>query len=517
YELGLGVRGALPTLGDFSLGNYAATTRYTMDDQDNSTQVNRLSLSNRIAGLTVNNELLNNISKSPTSEFSSTEGRGGVAGTFKGMRWRASVDYDVDPEWHINSYQLDLTRRLAKDLNGRFTMSHEPETDFNEWRTALVWQGDHVTLSPGVSYNTDRDLSAFVNARFGLSYDPYSTTLKMSGDKLAEFGGVSAFVYLDKDGDLRYSDGDEPIPDATVEAVHVRRSGVTDETGQAFIPDIATNVVTDVKLNEFSFYDPFMVPGRVGVSILPRSGHTTRIEFPVHNGGELDGTIYVAMADGKDRSARNMRVHLYQMDGQWAQTATVSYDGFYLFQKIHPGDYWLLVDAKDAQNQKLIRPLPQKLSFGYEGTLTYGHKIVLRKAEEDQFDVPTTIGEDFAPYLAANPYINPDAIKGQLVLNFGEYRSRALMGVMWYKLKMFHGALIRGAQLQTSLSASNPVGDPGVHILRAVVPGLTMEQAWQKCYAVIEKGIGCKVEMLPIGLDPAALADVTGAGPATRG
>lgn len=500
YELGLGVRGSLPALGNFSLGNYAATTRYNQDDQDNSTQVNRLTLSNRVGGLTFNNTLTNEISKSPGFESSTTEGRAGVAGTFKGTRWRASMDYDVDPESHINGYQLDLSRRLAKDLNGRFTMSHDPDTDFNEWRSAVVWQGDHVTLSPGVSYNTNRDIAAFVNARFGVSYDKYSHQTVVSGDRVTDFGSISAFVYLDKNGDLTFSEGDEPLQDATVEAVHARRTGVTDETGQAFIHDIGTDLVTDVKLNEFSFYDPFMVPGTKGVSILPRNGHTARIEFPVHNGGELDGTIYVAMKDGKDRSAKNLRVHLFNMDGTWAQTATVSYDGFYLFQKIHPGQYWLLVDAQDAANQSLIRPLPQKLTFGYEGTLIYGHKIVLRKADEDQYDVATSIGDDYAPYLLANPQINPAMIQGQYVLNFGEYRSRALMNVMWYKLKMLNGGLIRDVRLLSALSDLKAAGDPGVHIVRGVVPGMNMQQAWDRCYAIIARGVSCKVEMLPTGL-----------------
>ena len=500
---GLGLRGALPSVFDHSLGNYTVSTEYKEDDEGRSDQISRFSWSKRIMGLTVSNNLEHELRDAPEVKAAeSLTGRSSVSGTLGRTRWRTSTEYTVDPEWNVDSYQLDLSRRLAEELTGRLTINNTPDTDFTEGTAALVWNNEHITVAPGISYNTDNDFSAFVSANFGLSYDPYSRTVAMDGDKLTDSGGISAFVYLDKNGDNVFSEGDEPIQDAVVDAVHSNRKGTTDETGQAFIHNIPNNLLTDVKLDEFSFFDPFMVAGTKGVSILPRSGHTARIEFPVHNGGEMDGTIYINMKDGKDRTAKNLRVHLYDLSGNLVQSVPVSFDGFYLFQKIHPGQYWLMVDGKDARNAGLVRPLPELLTFGYEGTLMYGHQIFVRKADEDEIDTPATIGEDYAEYIELNPGVDVEKIRNhEVVINFGEYRSRAMMGVVWYKLKMVYGSLIKDAQLLLPISQSNPSIKTGLHSLRAVVPGLTMQDAYKRCYNLTMRGVDCKVEMLPTGLD----------------
>lgn len=501
YTIDFMMRGGLPTLFDYSLGNYTFTTQYTEDADEISKQNTILSLSQRIMGLSVNNKFNHIIRKTPDSESQDLNGQSSIAGTMWGMRWRASAVYELDPETYVDKYFLDLSRRLAKEWQGQVSIGNTPASDFTEAQAKLIWNNEHITLSPGISYDTDNNASAFVTANFGLAYDPYSQKMAMSGKKITDNGGISGFVYLDRDGDLTFSEGDEPIQDAVIEALHSNRKGSTDEQGEAFIHDIPDNILTDVKLNEYSLFDPLMVAGTEGMSILPRSGHTTRVEFPVHNGGELDGNVYIRMNDGKDRSAKNLRIHLHDLSGSLVQTATVSFDGFYLFQKIHPGEYWLNIDPKDAQNQGVIRPLPQRLSFGYEGTIIYGHKIFLRKAEPDEKDVPVMIGVDYQDYLALNPGVPHEIVRNSpIVLNLGEYNSRALMGVTWYRLKMFHGNLIRDGRLLVAPSESIADSETGLHSLRVAVPGLTLPEAWSRCRILIDRGLACGVEYLPVGL-----------------
>lgn len=519
YTLDFLSRGSLPDVFDYSLGNYSFSTKYNEDANHVSDQTSILSLSNRLAGLVIGNKFTHTINSRPGSQTTQNlEGQTTVNGRLWGLRWRAAALYSIDPETHINQYFLDVSKKLSRDWQVQTAFSNTPDTDFTQGEARLIWTNDRITLAPGIRYNTDNDFSAFVTANFGLAYDQHTNKIAMSGKKITDTGGISGFVYLDKDGDMAFSEGDEPIQDAVVEALHSNRKGNTDEEGEAFIHNIPDNILTDVSLNELSLFDPLMVSATKGRSVLPRSGHTTRLEFPVHNGGELDGNVYVLMKDGKDRSAKNLRIHLHEMNGDLVQTANVSFDGFYLFQKIHPGEYWLSVDYKDAGNQQLIRPLPQKVSFGYEGTVIYGHKISLRKADKDQHDVPSTIGEDYTGWLAANASVDVNKIRNNLVINFGDFRSRALMNVMLYKLKMFNAGLIRDAELLVPVSQNNPDSQTGLHSLRAVIPGMTMEHAWDRCYRIIARGVDCKIEMLPTGLDknPGASPDMQAALDAKR-
>lgn len=501
YTFDFMTRGGLPEIFDYSLGTYSFNTEYTEDADQVIRQTSVLSLSQRIGGMSLNNKLNHTRRETPDSESQDLRGQTSLSGMLWGARWRVSSLYELDPETYVDKYFLDLSRRLDKEWQAQVSIGNTPESDFTEGQAKLIWNDENITLSPGIGYDTDNNFSAFVTANFGLAYDPHSGQIEVSGKKITDKAGISGFVYLDRDGDNTFSEGDEPIQDALVEALHSNRNGSTDDKGEVFIADIPDNVLTDVRLSEYSLFDPLMVAGTPGVSILPRSGHTARVEFPVHNGGELDGNVYIRMNDGKDRSAKNLRIHLHDMSGALVQTATVSFDGFYLFQKIHPGDYWLNVDPRDAQNQGLIRPLPQKLSFGYEGTVIYGHKIFLRKAELEEKDVPVALGVDYKEYIALNPGVPVQDIRdSRVVLNLGDYHSRALMGVMWYRLKMLHGSLIRGGRLLVAPSQSIAATDTGLHSLRLAVPGVSLKEAWSRCRALMDRGLSCGVEYLPVGL-----------------
>ncbi|MFN3826037.1 MAG: hypothetical protein ACK4NR_00255 [Micavibrio sp.] len=509
YTLDILTRGALPTIFDFNLGNYTVSTSYTENADDRSIQESKLSWSGQLSPVSFSHNLTHNLTKSPESESEELTGRSSFGGRVGRTRWRATTEYKIHPEWHIDTYNLDLSRRLAEDVNGQLLFENIPDTDFTQMQAKVIWNHDNFALSPSLGYNTNRDITATITANVGLAYDEDNNKIAFSGKKISDMGGVSAFVYLDKDGDRMFTEGDEPIQDALVEAIQTRKGGNTDEDGQAFIYELPSDVITDVKLNEYSLFDPFYVSANPGVSIRPRAGHDARIEFPVHNGGELDGTIYVRMPNGKERSGRNLRLHLFDINGNLVGSAATSFDGFFLFQKIHPGDYWLMVDEKDARNSGLIRPLPEKLSFGYDGTLLYGHKIFMRQADEGEVDTPLVIGENYESYINENPSVDVALIReNRIVFNFGTFSSRAMMSLVWYKLKSLYGNNIRGAELLVPLSQTNPAGEDNKHALRATIPDMTMAKAHALCKALMARNTYCRAEILPSGLekqDPATM------------
>ncbi|HEY8191723.1 MAG TPA: hypothetical protein VIG74_04800, partial [Alphaproteobacteria bacterium] len=334
---------------------------------------------------------------------------------------------------------------------------------------------------------------------FGVAYNSYGKDIIVRGKDLSKFGAVSAFVYLDKNGDNIFSEGDEPIQDAIVEAIHAHINGTTNEEGEAFLYDLPANIITDVKLNEYSFFDPLMVSGFKGVSVMPRAGHDARIEFPVHNGGEMDGTIYIQPEQGAPRALRSVRLYLYDMDGRLENAATSSFDGLYLFQKIHPGKYYLIVDDKDVKNFGLVQPFPEVVTFGYEGTVVYGHDIILNKTKKDNPDsVPMNIGTDIAEFVNANPTLDPALLKGKpIMLNLGAYRSNLLATLVWYKLKTRYNAILGNAALLVDPAESFASVETGLHTLRVRMPGYDIQGSWQRCRALIARGLYCSVEIMP--------------------
>ncbi len=496
YTLDASVRGRLP----YVTGTYNAATSYTEDGKGNWTQLNRFGAGTRVNTIGISTDLSQtNTGSADGSSSGATSGQTSLTGRLLGLHWRAGTSYDIDPEWSINSYNLDLSRGLAKNIKGNFSIQHDPNTDLNNEALSLVWSGKYVRMAPKITYDSQNNLGIFLNSNFGLAYNGYGKDIIMRGKDMTEFGGVSAFVYLDRNGSNKFDEGDEPIHDAIVEAVQSFSSATTDEKGEAFIYDLKANTITDVRLNDNSFFDPYMVPGFDGVSVVPRPGHEARIEFPVHNGGEMDGTIYLQPLQGKVRALRNVRLGLYDADGRLKQSATTSFDGFYLFQKIHPGRYFLLIDEKDAKNFGFLRPLPEEISFGYEGTIIYGHNITVNKTAPDApGDIPLSMGADYTGYAGMNPALDAAALAGKsIVLNLGSYNSSMLMSVMWYKIRSRYGAIVGDTKLLVEPNESYPDPDTNLNTLRVKLQGYDVEDALRRCRALMARGLYCGVEALP--------------------
>jgi hypothetical protein len=497
YRFNASMRGRAP----FISGSYSLGTAYSASEDGIVRQENSASLSTRVSRMSVSTNLTHAIRKSDAGESESLRGETSIGGRLGRTRWRGSADYSIAPDgWSMNRYNLNLSRGLMKDVSGILALQNEPDTDLTSGTAAVVWNGKYARISPKVSYDSENNLGVFLDSSFGLAYDDYTNSIIMRGKDLSKFGGVSAFVFLDRDGNKKYeAETDEPIPEAIVEALHSNKSSTTDEQGEAFLYDLPSNIITDVRLNEFSFFDPLFVPGFDGVSIRPRPGHETRIEFPVHNGGEMDGTIYVRPPQGKERPLRNVRVYLYDMDGRLQHSATTSFDGFYLFTKIHPGRYYLIVDDRDATNFGLMQPLPQEVAFGYEGTIIYGRNIIIDKASPDTTDgIPVNIGTDIAEFVSANPSLNPALLEGRpIMLNLGSYRSNLLMTLVWYRLKTRYNAIIGDADLLVDPAQSYVSLATGLHTLRIRLPHYDIQEAWQRCRALTARGLYCAVEIMP--------------------
>ncbi len=496
YSLSLSSHGRIPGVS----GTYAAGTDYSETDNGSSRQKNSLNLSSRIGKVGISTGLEHTIRKSPDKQSETVTGFSALSGKLGRTSWRAGADYNISPGGlSMESYNLNLIRGLAKDVGGYLTIQNSPATDFTSGTATVTWSGKYARVSPSISYDTENNLVALLTSSFGVAYNSYGKDIIVRGKDLSKFGAVSAFVYLDKNGDNIFSEGDEPIQDAIVEAIHAHINGTTNEEGEAFLYDLPANIITDVKLNEYSFFDPLMVSGFKGVSVMPRAGHDARIEFPVHNGGEMDGTIYIQPEQGAPRALRSVRLYLYDMDGRLENAATSSFDGLYLFQKIHPGKYYLIVDDKDVKNFGLVQPFPEVVTFGYEGTVVYGHDIILNKTKKDNPDsVPMNIGTDIAEFVNANPTLDPALLKGKpIMLNLGAYRSNLLATLVWYKLKTRYNAILGNAALLVDPAESFASGETGLHTLRVRMPGYDIQGSWQRCRALIARGLYCSVEIMP--------------------
>lgn len=418
-------------------------------------------------------------------EFHSLTTLSGMTG---GNRLRFVADYEMVPESRLDRVTANLQRNLNRNLELGLNLDHQIDPRLTEGSAQLNWNAGFARISPEVIYNSDNDLAATLSTRFGLARNPHKGTIQMFERGITASGGVSAFVFLDRDGDGTFSDGDEPIPDAVIQAPQNGGRVVTDAEGLAFMNRMAEMRPTDVYVDPNSLPDPLWIAGFAGLSVIPREGHVVSLDFPVHLAGEIDGTLLEDTGEGTSRPLRGIELHLYTPDGEKALSTFSENDGFYLFSPIPPGTYYLIVDGNDLADRNLSRPLPQTVTIGFEGTTIYGNVITLRSGAPD---IPVSFLPRESPYAAALQLQDRT-----LIMNLGSCNSRMLMGIEWFKLRTRYAATLEGAVLLEKPSDSIAEPQTGKHTLRVSLPEKDLNQASRRCRALLERGQPCSLEMV---------------------
>ncbi len=487
------VRGPLYKNKEFN-SNYQVDATYRKYSNGNDRKEIAGVVSARVKGTSFTDTLKYDQRNGIESDYERVRNIFSVKGHNFDVDWRASAEYELSPESTLRSLYIDANKQFIPGLKGRAEIEHNPSVDYTEGTLSVNWTTEHAIYSPRIVKDNTGRTQASMNVRFGTSVEPYSGAVKTSGKPLIYRGGVSAFVYLDKDGNRIFNEGDMPLKNVSIKSIHTRRDAFTNEDGIAFIKDLPVDYATDIVIEPGSFEDPFWISSKEGYSVVPRAGVITKLEFPVHMSGEIDGVIYKKRNDESLKEVKGIKLHLYNRNGDKVKTSAAAYDGFYVFSQIPPGQYYLVVDKEDADYLKLARPLPKEIIVGYEGTIHYGVDLVL----SDDVDVDFDFSPDIDEFRQKNANILFPNIKGKsVILNLGEYNSNVLMAVVWHKIRTRYHDILGDALPLVKPSQSVSYGDEG-HVLRVVPETDDLSEVIRQCRALIGRNIYCKMEFLPM-------------------
>ena len=412
-----------------------------------------------------------------------------VTGLIHGYRLRLLSDYEIKPESNLDRVALSMQRRITPQIELGADLERRIDPDLTTASTYVNWDSGHGRISPTISYNSDNDFAAMLNTRFGIAREPLSGKIKVYDTPVASNGSVSAFVFLDKNGDGIFNNDDEGLPDVVVAAPQNGGREITDENGYAFLKRMQPYRLTDVLVDRSSLQDPAWIPGFEGASIIPREGYAESLQFPILMSGELDGTVYTKNRNGTKQPLRSVTLSLYNpATGKSIETTTES-DGFYLFSQIPPGTYYLNIDAASLRKKDVLQPLPQTITIGYEGTILYSNEVILQEGHQN---VPISFISDASQIMA-----NTEALTGRtIILNAGSYKSRMLSGLTWFKMRTEFPSLMKQALLLEKPSDSYASPKTGKHTLRVALPTNNLTAARRVCSQLQQKDINCSIEVI---------------------
>ncbi|HVS01037.1 MAG TPA: hypothetical protein VMW27_30750 [Thermoanaerobaculia bacterium] len=264
---------------------------------------------------------------------------------------RGDLSYGLAPEPVLSDLTLQAETTMRQDLTARLGLSQNLGQAATALSAGVDWRRDRVLLGLRLGLTSRGRVELGASLSFSLGHDPQKDQFRIQGEAGASQGAVSARVFLDADNNGRFGPGDSPLPGVRFEADAGALAAVTGDDGLAWVR-IPPYRPVSLSISEKSLADPAWIPGRSGVSLVPRPGVAWTADFPVVVTGEIEGMVF--LRDGESRrEASNVRVQLVDAQGTVLQESRSQFDGFYLFERVLPGRYSIRIDPAQLERLRL--------------------------------------------------------------------------------------------------------------------------------------------------------------------
>ncbi|GAA6166654.1 MSCRAMM family protein [Sessilibacter corallicola] len=247
-----------------------------------------------------------------------------------------------------NRFSSSLTSRVRFSENGR---------DYN-YRFNLNYR--HKNWTAGLSLTgSDDEFNVGLNINFSLARSPISGKWHSYSDSKSGNGAVAFQGFLDTNNDGLLNDNEQIIPSL---GVSINDSVIRTKNSSGFQTNIADGDITEVAIDDRGLEDPFWLARFQSKNILSRAGKVYEILVPVVESGEVDGTIWIYV-DGKKKPLNNVHIQLLDSKGQVVKSGKSTYDGFYLLDKLPPGNYQLALSGEALANYSIQNVKGEGLSI----------------------------------------------------------------------------------------------------------------------------------------------------------
>ena len=311
---------------------------------------------------------------------------------------RINATYRINPNWQLRSllnYNIFPERHFRNILgelrykdNDRFTAAIDINRNLQDRGTKLGGQVsydfDTVRTTLDVDWEKEAGFRAFLRASFSMAPYGKDGSYVFSSKNLANRAALNGRVFLDKNYDGEYDDGDELIEGAEIN-IGKRGTDPSDDSGYATYTGPPRNEYENITLNLNSLENPFLISPEAGYNTVLRPGTLVSADFPVIETGVIDGTVY-----SDEGGLAGVQMELLSGDDV-IDTTTTAFDGFYTFEYIRPGDYTIRVSPSYEQ----VNVPPRTISVTSENLFLYGVDFQISEQAKEVACVETNdIGEN---------------------------------------------------------------------------------------------------------------------------
>jgi len=300
-----------------------------------------------------------------------------LSGRLNKLYLRSALNYGIKPDYEFTSTTITGDYRLNRDFSIKLGMNRQlNKNKLTTYNAGLNRRFKSFSIGINGNYSDDETFSIGSSLTFSFGREPRRKHWVARSDRLASTGSASAQVFLDNNNNQLFDGGDEPLKDVTFRSGGRERK--TDENGIAFLTGLSSNRPTPVVLDRVSLEDPFWVPAQEGYEVVARPGAPLLLDFPITPTGEIDGTIYLA-SGGTEKAVSNAQMQLVAADGEVIQEVKSEFDGFYLFQMVPLGRYFVRIAPEQIKRLKLKNPKSQEVIITGTEIVVSGTDFLLKR------------------------------------------------------------------------------------------------------------------------------------------
>ncbi|MGB3725129.1 MAG: hypothetical protein WA981_05130 [Glaciecola sp.] len=276
---------------------------------------------------------------------------------------RAGASYTLGAQNDWETMFVNANWYALNTLSIRAEFSRNLNLDNNSFGLGLDWKHDLYGITARVEHSDLFDTSLTLSARISFSEAPTEFGYIQSKRSLAEYGTVLVRVYHDINNNRIYDAEDMPIKNARVSAIQARRFAETDVIGIAQIDGLSSFRKTDLILDIDSLENPFLVNSTLKTSITPRAGLVTLVNYPLVEGGEVEGEVSFIDEFNRVRNLANVPLVIRDSHGNHIADVKAGFDGYFYYAGLVPHTYYLTVDEDylNRKNFRAMKPIPLKI------------------------------------------------------------------------------------------------------------------------------------------------------------
>lgn len=296
----------------------------------------------------------------------------------KKWQFRGAANYNIDPKFELTTVQGDARYQMDDKTNIGMNFSHALQSSLTSVGAQYARDMEDFIGSIRGDWNSDGDAS--VTLQLTTSLGPYGSNgdYMFSSERLTGKSPVRATVFLDRNNDGIYDEGDEPLPNASLLVGGSRGREKTDENGELLELNVPADRLVAVQLDSAKLEDPYYLSVSKGFGVAPRVGTMPEFFFPVIETGAVDGTLLRA---SNAQPLSGVELQLVDEGGNVVKEVSTAYDGYYTFEFVPPGTYTVRPHPKYAEEGVEIPPETVEISM--DELFVFGTDLELDDAEPD--------------------------------------------------------------------------------------------------------------------------------------